>query len=280
MLRMKKRNPIDLHLHTTCSDGTLTPSQTVEEALRHGLCLIAITDHDTVAGVADALQAASGSGLRVVPAIEFNTDYQGQEVHILGYGIDARTGPLRQALRKMREGRQERNLAMLARLRALGMPLEMEQVAEIAQGEIIARPHIAWAMVQAGYVGSPQQAFDLFLGKGAPAFVERHSLTPQQACEVIRQSGGLAVLAHPARIDYEQLIRELLPFGLRGIEAYHPDHTARNRRELCGLARRVGLLVTGGSDFHGPNSPRPVEMGSVEVPPEVSEALLAALAKS
>jgi predicted metal-dependent phosphoesterase TrpH len=268
---------IDLHLHSTCSDGTLSPAELVKEALRRGLAVISITDHDTLEGIAPALQAASGTGLRVISGIELNTDYKGQEVHILGYGIEAEAAALREALEKMQAGRRRRNQAIVERLRRLGMALEMKQVEEISQGKIVARPHIARAMVKAGYVGSIQEAFDRFLQKGAPAFVERESLTPQQACRALLESNGLPVLAHPMKTDYEPLIQELLPFGLRGIEVYHPDQSPQQRRKLRNLAEKHGLLVTGGSDSHGPDSGRPVEMGSVDIPPKAVERFLAAL---
>ncbi|NIM04693.1 MAG: PHP domain-containing protein [Armatimonadetes bacterium] len=268
---------IDLHLHTTCSDGTLSPAETVKEALRRGLSIIAITDHDTAVGIAPALEAASGTGLRVVPGIELNTDYKGQEVHILGYGIDPEAEALRDAHQRMVDARHQRNLAILGRLEALGMGLDVKRVEEIAQGEIVARPHIAKAMVEAGHVGSLQEAFDRFLKKGAPAFVERESLTPQEACQAILRSGGLPVLAHAGKADYEVLIKELLPFGLRGIEAYHTDHSAAQQVKLRNMAERFNLLTTGGSDSHGPKWGRPAEMGSVPIPPEALEKFLAAL---
>ncbi len=275
-----RNNTTDLHLHTTCSDGTLTPLQTVTEARQRGLSLIAIADHDTIDGLAPAVQAAVGTGLRILSAIELNTDYKGEEVHILGYGLDPGAAALQEALKKMREGRAGRNLAILARLKDLGMTLEREQVEAMARGKIIARPHIAKAMVQAGHVGSAQEAFDRFLAKGAAAFIERECLTPQQACQAVTDSGGVAALAHPARIAYKQLVGELLPCGLRALEVYHPDQAARPRRELEAFARAQGLLITGGSDSHGPLSARPVAMGSVRIPAEVGERLLAALSEA
>jgi len=269
-------NRIDLHLHTTCSDGTLSPAESVEEARRRGLSMIAITDHDTLAGIAPALRAAAGKPLRVIPGVELNTDYQEQEVHLLGYGI-VPGAALEDALYRMKEGRRERNLAVLARLAALGITLEVERVREVTQGEIITRPHIARAMVRAGYVSSTQEAFDRFLKKGAPAFVKRISLTPQEACQAIRQSKGLPVIAHSAKVDYERLVKELLAFGLAGVEVYHPDHSRAQKQDLRNLAEKHGLLITGGSDSHGPNSGRPVEMGSVAIPPRLAEKAAAAL---
>jgi predicted metal-dependent phosphoesterase TrpH len=274
-----QKNYIDLHLHTTCSDGTLTPAEIVREALGRGLTIIAIADHDTSAGVAPALSAASGTDLWVVPAIELNTDYREQEVHVLGYGIDPEAAALRAALQKMLAGRYNRNLLILERLKELGVPVAWEKVAALAAGEVIARPHLARALVQAGHVKSVQEAFDRFLGKGAPAFIERISLTPQEACRVILESGGLPVLAHPGRINYLELIAELSPCGLRGVEVYHPDISPNKRRKLSALAKKLGLLTTGGSDYHGPDRVHMAEIGSVAVPFEVGRDLAAALSQ-
>jgi hypothetical protein len=271
---------IDFHIHTTCSDGTLTPVKIVQEARRLGLSGIAICDHDTVEGIAPAREAAAGSNLLVVPGIELNTDYRGQEVHILGYGFDSEGEVLQNALRRMREGRGNRNLAILSRLEDLGKAVSLEMVKEIAAGEIIARPHIAEALVRSGHVASKQEAFDRFLAKGASAFVERYSLTPLEACRVIAQSGGLAVLAHPGKIDFEAMISQLLPAGLRGLEVYHPDNNPKQRRRLLALAQQFNLLVTGGTDSHGPGSGRQLEMGSVVIPEKAIRDFIGVLGES
>lgn len=276
----RSKSRIDLHLHTTCSDGTLTPAECVARARARGLTIIAITDHDTIDGIASAQEAAAGTELWVLPGIEFNTDYHEKEVHVLGYGFDPQAPALQGALVDMKEGRRQRNYAILDRLAELGLPLEAKRVEEFARGEIVARPHLARAMVQAGYVGSVQEAFDIYLKKDGSAFVERESLTPQQACRAIRESGGLPVLAHPAKLEYQQLIAELLPCGLRGLEAYHPEQSPPQRRALRNTAARLGLLVTGGSDSHGPASGRSVELGSVELPARLLEELIAALAET
>jgi len=267
----------DFHLHTTFSDGTRTPEQTVSHALELGLSALAITDHDTIAGVSQALAAAKATSVRAIPGIEFSTDYEGQEVHILGFGMDIEAAALREALELMIRKRDERNVVILEKLGKLGLPLKLEQVLEIAQGRVIARPHIARAMLQAGYVRSMQEAFDRYLAKGAAAFIERFSLTPQQACQAITHSGGLSVFAHPGKVRYQGLINELIPAGLRGLEIFHPDHAPSQKRKLLAIAKELNLLVTGGSDSHGPASPRPAEMGSQRLPSEYVQALLEAL---
>jgi 3',5'-nucleoside bisphosphate phosphatase len=270
---------IDLHLHTTCSDGTLTPEATVAAAQALGVLIIGIADHDTLLGIEPAQQAAVDTDVRVVPGIELNTDYNGAEIHILGYGFTSDAPAIRTALTAMQNGRKNRNQDILDRLRELGMPLHMEQIVQIAQGEVVARPHIAKAMLQAGYVETFQEAFDKYLAKGAAAFRERHSLTPQQACIAVRESGGLPVLAHPGKFAYEPLLAELMPCGLRGMEVYHPDHSAAQKRRLLHHAQSLGLVITGGSDSHGPTSGRPQPIGAGNIPAHIGPTFLAALEK-
>lgn len=260
---------IDLHLHTSCSDGSLSPVQTVAEALRLGLAMIAITDHDTISGVRPAQEAARNTPLIVVSGIELNSDYKGSEVHVLGYGVDLDSPALDRARGTMTAGRHERNLAILERLRELEMPLDLEQVKEIAQGEVIARPHIARAMVNAGYVSSTQEAFDRYLAKNGPAFFERISLTPPEACRAVLESGGIPVLAHPAKVTYRELLPDLLAAGIVGMEAYHPDHTSFQRRQVLEVAQKHNLLITGGSDSHGSESNRDRGIGSIRIPDHV-----------
>lgn len=259
-------SPIDLHLHSSASDGTLSPQQTVVAALALGMQVIALADHDTVQGVGPALEAARGALLVVVPAVEINTDYEGREVHLLGYFIEPTSEDLARSLRALREARRERNRAMLRRLAQLGRPVEESRVEEIARGESVGRPHIAAALVQAGYAASGQQAFDRWLGRGKPAFVPRPSFTPQQAIAVIQGAGGIAVLAHPAKGGAEGLLPRLAGAGLQGLEAFHTDHSPRAVARYLALARQLGLLITGGSDSHGPGADRPVGIGSVAVP--------------
>jgi len=269
-------SPIDLHLHTTASDGTLSPEEMVAEALRLGMQVIAPADHDTVLGVEPALQAAQGRGLVVVPAVEINTDYRGREVHLLGYFVDHSSDDLAGALQALREGRRTRNRAILERLAQLGHPVEEARVEQIAGGESVGRPHIAAALVEAGHAASGQQAFERWLGRGKPAFVPRPRFTPRQAVALIRSAGGIAVLAHPAKGGAEDLIPRLVDAGLQGLEAFHTDHTPGATERYLRLARERGLLVTGGTDSHGPSADRPVAMGSVTVPLWVWDQLLQA----
>ncbi len=232
-----------------------------------------MTDHDSVDGVASAIETGERLGVRVVPGVEINTDYGGGEVHILGYFVDYTDPHLLEILRSQREGRLERNRQIVEKLRALGMDVTLDRVLEIAGGEASpGRPHIAWALMEKGYVGSIQDAFDRFLTRGAPAYVPRHKFLPEQAIRAVLEAGGVPVLAHPGLLGGNGIIGELIPAGLMGLEAYYPEHDEFLTQQLVETARKRGLIVTGGTDWHGP-LPERAGIGSVEVPPEVIEGL-------
>jgi len=273
MKRILPLSRVDLHLHSTISDGTWTPEQIVAEARRLGMLAISIADHDHLGGVEPAVRAAAGSGIEVIPAVEINTDHCDTDVHILGYHIDPTHQPLNRELARVRDARLERNRRILKRLEALGCAIEEQRVIELADGGSVGRPHIAAALVESGYVGTQAEAFDRWLARDRPGFVERYRLEPAQAIAHIRKAGGVAVLAHPAKVRNDQLIPALIEQGLRGIEAYHYDHTAAQARHYVTLAEQLDLLITGGTDSHGPNADRPVAMGSVPVPEEVPALL-------
>ncbi len=251
---------IDLHVHTTASDGTMTPAEAVFHAARSGLRAVAITDHDTVDGLAEALQAGIKAGTEVVPGVEIGVDFPG-EMHILGYYIDHENGRLTRELAGLRESRNLRNPRMAARLRELGFDITMEEVARAAGGLVVGRPHFAEVLRKKGYVKSTEEAFHLYLGAGKPAYVKKDKISPRQGIEMIATAGGIPVLAHPhhlrvgGREEFEALVRELREYGLRGIEAYYTTHTAAETAYYCAVAAGNGLLVTGGSDFHGSNKP-------------------------
>jgi len=267
---------IDLHIHSTLSDGTLSPEQIVARAASLGISAIAIADHDVTEGIEAATSAARPLGLQVVPAVEINTDYHDTEIHILGYFIDPQAPVLVQLLEGIREGRRKRNRQIVQRLNALGVGLSEQRVLEIAGAGSVCRPHIAFAMTEAGYVGSVTEAFDRFLGHGRPAFVPRASVTPQQAMDVIHAAGGISVIAHPLKVRDDSLVDSMIAAGAMGIEAFHTDHTPDQQRHYLAMASRRGLLVTGGTDSHGPLWPRPVEIGSVNIPEWVWPQLLEA----
>ncbi len=272
---------IDLHVHTTASDGVLSPEELVRLSLKRGLEVIAIADHDTTEGIPLALKAAEGASLTVIPAIEVSTDIPRAEVHILGYFIDYSDEHLQQTLIRLRSSRIDRAKRMVQKLAQLGMPIEWQRVLEIAGSGSIGRPHIAEALFEKGYVSSPSEAFAKYISRTGPAYVERYKLTPSEAIKLIVNAKGLAALAHPIipgppleKLDLETLLPELVSAGLGGIEAYYTGYTPEIERHLLNIAKRFGLVPTGGSDYHG-WGPEPAELGAVEVPRSALEALYA-----
>lgn len=243
---------IDLHIHTSASDGEFSPAQIVLMAADAGLETIAITDHDTVGGVAPAIAAAKGTGIKVIPGIELSSVHEA-EVHILGYGIDFKAPGLLYKLDYLAKKRLERTKLMLERLRRAGVGIEFEDIK--AQG-VSGRGNIARAMVRMGAVTTAAEAFERYLGKGRPAYVEHEKLTPAEAVLLVRKYGGIPVLAHPKQCDMEdttleQFIVFLAKKGLGGVEAYYPGYWPEDTLKYQGMAKRCGLLVTCGSDFHG-----------------------------
>jgi predicted metal-dependent phosphoesterase TrpH len=261
----------DLHTHTTASDGTLTPAELVRLALDRGLEVLAVTDHDTVAGVAPALEAAAGSGLCVLPGVELSALHSGGGLHLLGYGFDPAAGGLDVRLRALTMGREERARAILRLLAELGVPLSWDRVAALARGAV-GRPHIARALVAAGYARDMSDAFARFIGEGRPAYLPSGRLSVAEAVSLVREAGGEVALAHPLLpakpLDLARLLPELRDAGLTGIEVYHSEHDAAATARLRRLADSQGLWWTGGSDFHGPSKPD-AQLGAVPVPPEV-----------
>jgi predicted metal-dependent phosphoesterase TrpH len=268
---------VDLHIHSSASDGRLSPEEVVGESVRRGLSVIALTDHDTVSGVAPALAAARVfPELTVIPGVELSTDVPQGEVHILGYFIDYTDGELLARLERMRNSRRERAQAMIAKLRDLGVIIDWSRVQEVAGEGSVGRPHLAQAMLEKGYVASLREAFDSYLGRGGPAYVERRKLTPAAAVELVLRVKGLPVLAHPLTVsDPESLVIELKAAGLVGIEAYYKDYSAADIGELLSLAERHHLVVTGGSDYHGLDNESEVMIGGAPVPLSAAEHLMA-----
>ena len=264
---------IDLHIHSTASDGTLTPEQIVQVALAKGLSAIAIADHDTVGGVRPAIAAARGTGLEVFPAVEVSAQVGEHELHILGYCIDLASEELQATLLRAQVARQERVREMVRRLQALGLPITDEDVAAHARGTAPGRPHVAAAMVSRGIVRQSQDAFHRYLRRGRPGYVERWKLMPADAIGLIKRAGGVAVFAHPGLSGCDDRVPSFAEFGLEGLEAYHVDHSPSQTMRYKRLAKALGMLVTGGTDSHGPTGPTPVEIGQVQVPDECAESL-------
>jgi hypothetical protein len=268
-------NQVDLHCHTTASDGALTPSDLIERGARLGLKVIAITDHDATTGVEEALATGENLAVEVIPGVEINTDVPGSEVHILGYFVDHTDPVLNGTLLCLREGRVGRARRMAELLAEMGAPVGFDRILELAGEGAVCRPHVAQALVEAGHVATYDEAFARYIGRNGPAYVERLKLTPTEACGLIRSAGGLPVLAHPVYFDrlgamrtpfdLDSGLEELKAAGLAGIEVYYPGYDAIAIEHLLKQARRHGLLVTGGTDFHGirPNEP---DLGGVYVP--------------
>lgn len=260
--------PADLHTHTTASDGTLAPAALVRCAHAAGVTSLAVTDHDTFAGLAEADAEARRLGLTFVPGVELSTDATGREVHVLGYFCRAGGGPLAELLGEMRAARWRRIEEIVSRLRSAGAPVSLERVAAIAGDGAAGRAHVARALVEAGCAGSVSEAFELYLLPGRPGYVPRRKLHPAEAVRCVVEAGGVAVLAHPGLIGGDEIIPELVAAGLRGIEAYYPAHDPGQVEAYLALADRLGLIATGGSDFHGAGE-RWGDLGSVTVPDDV-----------
>lgn len=253
---------VDLHSHTTASDGSLTSEELVIQASRLGIKVLAITDHDTTDGLPAAFSEARRWDITVVPGVEISTLSGQEEIHLLGYFVDLNHVELQALLARSRKARRERAHKMLGRLASFGLPIAWERVVEISGRSVsIGRPHVAATMLEAGHVSSFNEAFDLWLGRGRPAYVERYKLSPEEAIRLVRRSGGLPVLAHPciysrkgewkAGLDLKRWLPRLRSAGLEGIEAYYPHYKRRMNRYLLEQAVQHGLLITGGSDFHG-----------------------------
>ncbi len=261
----------DLHLHTTCSDGTLTPAETVAAAAERGVTVIAITDHDTVAGIAPARAVAGG--VQVIAGVEINTEVKRENIHILGYGFDPDNQQFLDGLASLRAGRRARARQMLKRLADIGYPLD--DAAVMAYDGAIGRPHLARALVAAGYLPNESEVFARVLGDRCPAYVPREKFTPEEAIALIHAAGGLASLAHPGKLgDPMRFIRQLSAAGLDGLEAYHSDHSPQLTARMVARASEFGLIVTGGTDSHGPGGSCPRKIGGISIPDEICEEFL------
>jgi 3',5'-nucleoside bisphosphate phosphatase len=263
---------VDLHTHTTASDGTLDPPALLQKASELSIAYLGIADHDSTAGYEAVLPLQTQfPSVQLIPAIEINAE-GAPSCHLLGYFYDVKNAALQRQLAVYRRQRAERARAMVKKLQALGVLIEYEQVEEIAKGGSIGRPHIADALIQKGVVGSRQKAFDRFLKKEGPAYVGGDSPTPAEAIQLIRAAGGVPVLAHPCYYTSDVFFQELVNQGLMGIEVYYPEHSRSLIKRYLEWVERYGLAVSGGSDFHGPRTGR-TSLGCVDVPETVLESL-------
>lgn len=282
------RRLVDLHTHSSFSDGQHPPGELVRQAEKRALAAVALTDHDTLAGLGEASEAAADlPELRFVPGIEVSARFPHGTLHILGLGIDRRAASIVELARRLRHARTERNPRMIDLLQRLGVEVTMEDVRAAAGAggpddeRIVGRLHMAEAIRRKGGAATVQDAFDRYVGRGAPAYVDKEKMDPAETISAIRAAGGAAVLAHPPQLaldedDLEQTLRRLVDLGLNGIEAYHSDHTPRQIRLYLQLARRYGLFVAGGSDFHGSTKPG-ADIGKPPVPLAMVEPLLSAV---
>lgn len=272
---------VDLHVHTTASDGTVSPAGVIDEALAIGLSAVAITDHDTLEGIDEARRAAVGTELEVIPGTELSLEYEGG-MHLVALWLEPVNGPLQDRLAALREGRDIRNTAVLQRLDRLGMTVTRDEVIEEAGDGSVGRPHIAAVMKRKGFVPDIRTAFDLWLARGRPAYVDRPRLGPEEAIPLARESGAVPILAHPHTLgvhraeNMARLLERLIAAGLVGLEAEYALYRRHERDGYTHLARRFGLLPSGGSDFHGlykPGLHLGTGYGDLQVPKEIAEAL-------
>ena len=259
---------IDLHTHTTASDGALAPRALVERAYDLGIRTLSVTDHDTLAGISEAAAEATARGMEFLPGVEITAVHNARDVHMLAYFLDPEPAGLAPFLKSQRQDRTRRAREMSVRLKALGAPIDMEDLIAGAEstGRAVARPTVARALLDAGHVKSLQQAFDRWLADGRPAHVPRTGASPAEVVRLVTRSGGVAGLAHPGLLRKDGLIPELVKAGLGAIEVYHSDHDAGAQSRYLRLAGQYGLAVSGGSDFHGDDHPRARCFGRVGLP--------------
>ncbi len=274
-------NYIDLHTHSDASDGIYPPSALLQRAKDVGLRVLALTDHDTTGGLDGAAEAAARLDIDFIPGIEINTDISGGEVHVLGYFLEYQRPAFQSIIKVLRDARERRGQRMVELLNEQGIDISWDRVREIAQGAV-GRPHVAQALLEAGYVQTIGEAFDKYIGKGCYAYVPRYKLTPQDAVRLVASANGLPVLAHPIELPGLEELRTWLPelceAGMVGLETYYGTYTPEEEQALLALANEYHLIPTGGSDFHGPGI-HPTPLGGRYVPYEAVERLKAEAAK-
>ncbi|MGM0501903.1 MAG: PHP domain-containing protein [Bacillota bacterium] len=269
------KNYIDLHLHTTASDGNFTPQEVVVKANQLGFSAIAITDHDTVQGIEPALETAQSLDLEVVPGIELNTDYLNTEVHVLGYYIDYQNKKLLTKMSELKKARYTRAEKIVAKLNDLGVEINFPEVLGLADGAVVGRSHIAQILLEKGYAQEWSQAFDQYIGRQAPAYVERERLDVKGAIDLIKEADGIPIIAHPGLIGNDELLDQFLDWGAKGVEVYHSEHDDEEQDKYLSFSKRNNILITGGSDCHGPRRKDGVLLGSIKASYQILEELKA-----
>lgn len=272
---------IDLHCHSTASDGTLTPSKLIDLARESGLKALALTDHDTLEGLPEAIERSQAIGMELVPGVEISAEFKPGSMHILGYFVDYNHGGLAGKLKALQDSRKNRNPKIIANLNKLGFDVTLDEVKAASGGGQVGRPHFAKVMIDKGYVRNMDEAFDRYLAKGKPGYAEKFRFSPHDAVELIRAAGGIPVLAHPFTLglsnpDIRKLLAEMKESGLIGLEVYYSEHSRQMVSEYLGMAAFFDLTPTGGSDFHGANKPE-IKLGrgfgSLKIPYSVLEDL-------
>lgn len=272
---------VDLHVHSNASDGTLTPSEVVHLALQKNLAAIALSDHDTVKGVPEAISAAEGTTLEVVPATELSCYYRNVEIHVLGLFVDYRDADFQSKLEELEQERMQRNLDMIALFQRDNISITLEELQAGNPRSVITRAHFARVLVEKGYCKDKNAAFDRYVGVGCPYYLPKPQITPELSLPLITKAGGIPILAHPMlyKLGYrqvEELIQYLIPLGLKGIEAYHSSNNISQSDKLRSLALKYHLVVSGGSDFHGANKPD-IELGTGRGGLRITESILDAI---
>lgn len=268
--------PIELHCHSTASDGTYPPARVVAMAAARGVRALALTDHDTTAGIAEAAIAATGYGMTLIPGVELTCSVAKGEVHLLGYFVAVGNPAFQERLARLRGGRDKRGQAIVRKLNDIGIPVRWERVKAIAGEGAVGRPHVGRALVEIGAVATVREAFDRYIGRGQPAYIERQRFSPTEAVQLVHAAGGVPVLAHPLTVaDLDATLAEMIPAGLRGMEAYYGAYSPEERVSLAKIAARHDLLTTVGNDFHGDFHGGAV-MGGTQGPPDVLDLLVLA----
>lgn len=262
----------DLHLHTIFSDGTYTPDELINQVSNIGINAVAVADHDTVDGIVPTIEAAKKKDIEVIPAIELTSEYDGLEIHILGYFIDYKREKFIKELDFLKKNRKERIYKMLLKLKEMNVTIEADDIFKFAGCGTVGRLHLARVLLKKGYVNSIYGAFKKYIGENAPAYVCGFHLSPYEAIKLIRDSAGIAVLAHPHTMKRDDLIPLFIDYGMRGLEVYYPEHTKSMTDYYKGLADKYNLLITGGSDCHGNAKPE-VQLGSIKIPYQLVEKL-------
>ncbi len=270
---------IDLHMHSKYSDGLNTPTELVGMAVEKGLAAISLTDHDCLDGLNEAMAVGGEKQLEVIPGVELSCEFRGRDLHVLGYGVDPDHAEFQEMLRRFRETRFNRGIKIIEKLNALGLAVDAEDVIRKSGKGSLGRPHIAAVLVEKGLVSTTQEVFDKYIADGGPAYVPKYKMAPPDAIRHIRKAGGLAFIAHPGIfLENSDEIEALVSEGFDGIEIYHPKHNGATARQLESVAERHGLLVSGGSDFHG-FAGRDLPLGALDIGYEVLENIKRRLAQ-